>query len=88
MYVVNYLSHFFTEKELLMNHVHDAATGGSALANLTGSSLGMMGMTGMSSMMPLGGLVPQSAIHPAGPTAVVDMLEIPGKGRCSVFFAR
>ena len=72
-----------------MNHVHDAATGGSALANFTGSSLGMMGMTGMSSMMPLGGLVPQSAlIQHQGPTAVVDMLEIPGKGRCSVFFAR
>ena len=72
-----------------MNQVHDAATGGSALANLTGSSLGggMLGMSGMSSMMPLGGLVPPSAIPPAG-TAVVDMLEIPGKGRCSVFFAR
>ena len=86
-----YRTSFLAEKELLMNHVHDAATGGSALANLTGSSLGgvMMGMTGMNSMMPLGGLVPQSAIHPpGGPGAVVDMLEIPGKGRCSVFFAR
>ena len=69
--------------------MHDAATAGSALANLAGSSLGggVMGMSGLNSMMPIGGLVPQTAIHPAS-GAVVDMLEIPGKGRCSVFFAR
>ena len=72
----------FTEKELLMNHAN--------LGNLTGSSLGAgLGMTGLSSMMPLGGLVPEIAMAPpVGSSAVVDMLEIPGKGRCSVFFAR
>ena len=56
---------------------------------LLSSSLGMMGMPGMNSMMPIGGLVPTSALAPAvGPSALVDMLEIPGKGRCSVYFAR
>lgn len=65
-----------------MNHAN--------LGNLPGSSLGGgLGMTGMGSMMPLGGLVPESAMAPpVGSSAVVDMLEIPGKGRCSVFFAR
>ena len=49
----------------------------------------MMGMPGMNSMMPIGGLVPTSALAPAvGSSALVDMLEIPGKGRCSVYFAR
>ena len=56
---------------------------------LLSSSLGMMGMPGLNSMMPIGGLVPTSALAPAvGPSALVDMLEIPGKGRCSVYFAR
>ena len=64
-----------------MNHAN--------LGNLAGGSLGGgLGMTGLNSMMPLGGLVPESAMAPPASSAVVDMLEIPGKGRCSVFFAR
>ena len=70
-----------------MNQVHDATTTGSALANLTGFGGGIMGMTGLNSMLPLGGLVPPTAALPAS-SAVVDMLEIPGKGRCCVYFAR
>ena len=71
-----------------MNHVHDVTTTGSALGNLTATGFGGIGgMAGLNSMMPLGGLVPPTAALPAS-SAVVDMLEIPGKGRCCVYFAR
>ena len=78
-----------------MNHVHDVTTTGSALANLASTGLGggIMGTNDLSSMYPPGGLVPQFGGLPAtamlgGDTKMVDMLEIPGKGRCYVYFAR
>ena len=85
---------FTVEKELLMNHVHDVTTTGSALANLASTGLGggIMATNDLGSMYPLGGLVPPTAGLPAagmlGDSMMVDMLEIPGKGRCYVYFAR
>ena len=76
-----------------MNHVHDVTTTGSALGTLAGmGGGGLIGMNGINSMLPLGGLVPTSAGLPTtgmmGDNKLVDMLEIPGKGRCYVYFAR
>ena len=73
-----------------MHQVHDTSTSGSGLVNLSGTGFGggIIGMNDLNSMMPLGGLVPPTAALPSSNAAVVDMLEIPGKGRCFVYFAR